>query len=102
MADRVEGPREIEGYDDDIWVGLEQTSDGALESKRLVMRLTKRRGEAYAERNDLVKPFGNLSLLTTVSDGQKTRSVLEPESVCLSVKHRYVCKLIAECERKKS
>ena len=28
MADRVEGLREIEGYDDDIWVGLEQTSDG--------------------------------------------------------------------------
>jgi len=55
---------------------------GALESKRLVMRLTKRRGEAYTERNDLVKRFGNLSLLTTVSDGQKTRSVLEPESVC--------------------
>jgi len=28
VADRVEGLREIEGYDDDIWVGLEQTSDG--------------------------------------------------------------------------
>ena len=28
MADRVEGLREIEGYDADIWVGLEQTSDG--------------------------------------------------------------------------
>ena len=27
MAERVEGLREIEGYDDDIWVGLEQTSD---------------------------------------------------------------------------
>jgi len=28
VADRVEGLREIEGYDDDIWAGLEQTSDG--------------------------------------------------------------------------
>ena len=28
MSDRVEGLREIEGHDDDVWVGLEQTSDG--------------------------------------------------------------------------
>jgi len=28
VADRVEDLREIERYDDGIWVGLEQTSDG--------------------------------------------------------------------------
>ena len=28
MADRVEGLREIQRYDDDIWVGPEQSSDG--------------------------------------------------------------------------
>jgi len=28
VANRVEGLREVEGYDNDISVGLEQTSDG--------------------------------------------------------------------------